>query len=98
MFYMLASIDDGGFMYEEPRYCMIHQESVFELVPGTHFRGFDAAKAARKFDEFIAKVDESGHVCELWVMPEHHDRVSKRLRIWSGCYGSWPVRQLSEEP
>lgn len=97
-FYMLATIDDGGYIRTRQGYAStVHRESVFDYTAGTHFQNRDVAVVARRNDQFIVTVGEDGRACELWVMPEELDRVKDRLRIWSGCYGSWPVRTLNKE-
>jgi len=99
MFYMLATIDRGGFIkriFAERVGEVVHRESRYTHTVGRTFLGFDSAKAARRDDQLILRVGEDGGVCELWAVPGHIDEVRERLKIWSGCYGAWPVKQLNE--
>ena len=99
--YFLAEIDDGGFIHAEFPHRTVHRESQFPWMGMTTFESLDKAKeefqpkSVRGCPSLIVKFNAGGSVGELWVAPENEAIVKKRLRVWSGCYGAWPVRRLN---
>lgn len=96
--YALATIDSGGYIKTTGvANRIVHRESLIDDLACYTFTCFDTAKAARYGDQMILGVDKTDHACEVWVTPDNAEYVKDKLRIWAGCYGAWPVRQLNGE-
>lgn len=100
--YFLAEIDGGGFIYANFPHHMVHRESQFPWMGMQTFEDLAEAKeellekSIRGCPTLIVKYNAGGSVGELWTFACNEAIVKERLRIWNGCYGTWPVRRLSE--
>jgi len=106
--YILAKIDTGGYITCEDRTSwdsrsgrkIVHKQTI-DLDKNDHIRCFarlDMAKEALRDEEsesFILGLNDEGAAESIYCAPELEPTVKNRLKIWSGCYGSWPVRKLN---
>lgn len=103
MSYVLATIDRGGFIKLLDRRTMVHRETLSLHTSGEScYATMEAAKAnylqVKPFDtleKLLLKLRKDGGVESIWTTEEHMESVKKLLRIWSGCYGAWPVKKLN---
>lgn len=99
--FVCGHITKSGYIYDDSEN-MIHKET---RRINTHNLVLDSLSAAKRMllytdDSSVSLVmhlTDEGGVESMWVRKEHHDEVKQRLRIWSGCYGSWPLHILSED-
>lgn len=103
MSYVLGTIDRGGFIKLLDRRTMVHRETLSLHTSGEScYATLDAAKAnylqVKPYpaeEKLIIKLRKDGGVDSLWVVDKDRQEVQARLRIWSGCYGAWPLRKLN---
>lgn len=102
--YVLAEIDNGGFIYTMPQVggrTMVHKESVFPLDYGVMYDQLRFAEADLPEESpygnptFILRVEEGAGANMIWCHEAVEELIRKRLRTWAGCYGAWPVRRVS---
>lgn len=106
--FAIAEIDTGGFVNAylvdqtgERRRC-VHKESRLPFLTQPQYERLEWAKgdlchSKRSHPSLILQYEEGEGVTALWCNAADEKIVTERLRIWSGCYGRWPVRILSEE-
>jgi len=102
--YVLAEIDEGGFIYTIPQQGwrdMVHKESNFPLRHEVLYEQLRFAEEDLPEESpygnptLILRVEEGGGANMIWCHAEVEDTIRKRLKTWAGCYGAWPVRRIS---
>ena len=98
MSYLVVEIDEGGLI--RPQGCVMWEEVIHrqsrnlekELL--CHDTLAEAAPLAFG-KRAIAELNERGAVKALWCRAAAHAWWEDKLKIWNGCYGSWPLRQTN---
>lgn len=97
--YVLGYIDEGGYIYtHEPRR-IVHRESILpwrDQVQG--YTSLSDAKEAlgnkmHSYPELVISFEMGCGVNTLWCNKAERELVQKRLKIWNGCYGAWPLKE-----
>lgn len=111
MSYILAEIDSNGFLRAESGVegmhygcspTVIHKTTV-DLDKTEGIRVFDYLKSAKvewpgpETDSVILNLDEQGAAANIWMAEAQTERLTSRLKIWSGCYGAIKVRKLNND-
>ena len=103
--YVLATINKGGFIKLLDRHTVVHRETLSIHTSGEScFSRIDGAKSNLanvniKGDQELKialALRKDGGVESIWVFPDSETELKQRLRIWSGCYGAWPVKKFQE--
>ena len=98
--YLVVTINEGGYIRPEHGYDwgdIIHRETRDIDVEYRNYcerRLADAAPLAFG-KRAVAELDENGGVCALWVKDSARPWWAEKLKIWNGCYGSWPLRETN---
>jgi hypothetical protein len=108
--YILVEIDSGGYIRSEVQEFeidyfdggkkIVHKESV-DMDKWDGLRVFDTLAAAKtewsgpESDEAILSLNDLGGGENIWIAERQADRLTTRLKIWSGCYGGWKVKKLN---
>jgi hypothetical protein len=96
--YVVVEINEGGYIRPVNGYQwedIIHLETVgLDRTCLTHERLADGAPLAYG-KRALAELDEQGAVCALWAKEPATPWWQDKLKIWNGCYGSWPLRKLN---
>jgi hypothetical protein len=79
---------------------IIHKTTVdLDKIDGIRvFNQLDSAKdewSGPESNEAILSLNDLGGGENIWLAERQADRLTTRLKIWSGCYGGWPVRKLN---
>lgn len=104
--YCTAKIDKGGYIIvpdaiggRESFGSVVHRES---NLPFRHqaevYETLQEAKEIVPEDSnppLILEFNPGEGVSSVWCYAADDAIVRERLRIWSGCYGAWPVRRLN---
>ena len=100
--YILAKIDRGGYIRcKDYSWKVVHKETI-NLDRDDSLRCFARLEMAKEAlgepetDEFILGLDDDGTAESIYCRETQEPTIKDRLKIWSGCYGAWPVRRLSE--
>ena len=103
--YLAVSINSGGYIYTNNPFgnVMVHRETRgldkdHVCSPGQgdlryKCRSIPAGRRAVG----IAQLAEHGGVEAIWVPESQKDEWTELLKIWKGCYGTWPVHTWKEE-
>lgn len=99
--FVCGFINRGGYIYDDNNN-MIHKET---RNIGSRNIALDSTSVAKRMLlgavedtlPIIMALADHGGVESLWVNKDDHEEIQQRLRIWSGCYGSWPLHILSED-
>jgi hypothetical protein len=97
--YLVVDIDGGGFIrpagataYSD----VIHRES-WNLHRRCSTDDTLRDAAPRVFGRRgVAELNERGAVCALWAKEDALPYWTEKLKIWNGCYGSWPLRTMND--
>ena len=97
--YAIVEIDEGGFI--RPQGCIHYEDVIHRESWSLHNRLLChdtlAEAAPLAFGKRgVAELNERGAVCALWVKARANPWWTDKLKIWNGCYGSWPLRTLND--
>jgi hypothetical protein len=93
-----AWINEGGYIYVEDTISrsMVHRETRNLHYDTQAVPTLDEAKRGLVDENnMILELTPSGGGAAVWVKSEDAPEVRRRLQTWSGCYGAWPVKELS---
>ena len=98
--YLVVDIDAGGLIRPASLIAwedVIHKETRdidVEYRSYCHERLADAAPLLFG-KRAAAELDREGGVCALWIRADARSWWEDKLKIWNGCYGSWPLRETN---
>lgn len=105
MSYVLGTINTSGHIRLLDRNTTVHRETRSIHTTGescysrlaTAKSNFLKVKTIHKELRLVLSLDKQGGVDGIWVEPDKANLLRERLRIWSGCYGAWPVHFFNPE-
>jgi hypothetical protein len=94
--YLRVHINDGGYIYPATSRSMVHKETRSLHVTHVCHETLDDAKPMLLSGHAVLELTDEGGGKALWVRPRDRERWESLLKIWNGCYGAWPLREMKE--
>lgn len=91
--FLIVEIDKGGYIRtcSHPR-TIIHRETrSLDLTHVVKKTLVDAQQLIVCDEQAILELSKDGGGKALWMRDDQRPLWEPRLRVWAGCYGSWPV-------